>query len=194
VTDRRERILRHLEALLGPSSKRTTGRDLVAGEAAVCAIATVRTQPVENAFTLVTVGLSDLPLEGPQGEPVRQEILLCGWDADLGDRLYRHLFDVALELREARESANPGAVIELDGPLSGRGDLRRVFLYPPTYHPDSLATIPSPPGAPDEGEIEVVWLLPVTASEALLVESAGPEAFEAYLAREDPDLLDLARS
>jgi hypothetical protein len=193
VTERRERLLRHLEAHLGPSSKRTTGRDLVGGEAAVCSIVTFLNQPVDDAFTLVTVGLSDRPLAGPEGEQVWQELLICGWTEDLDDRLYRRLFDVALTLREEGESANPGAVTELDGALSDRGELQRVFFYPPTYHADELATVPAPPGEAGEGEIEIVWLLPVTEKEALLVETDGPEAFEAYLAREDPDLLDLGR-
>jgi hypothetical protein len=169
----------------------TTGRDLVGGEPAVCSIVTFLDQPVEQAFTLVTVGLSDRPLTGPEGERVWQELLLCGWIEDLDDRLYRRLFDVAGTLREEGESANPGAVVELDGPLSDRGELRQVFLYPPTYHPDALATLPPDPTG--EEELEVVWLLPVTPSEVKLVASAGPEAFEAYLAREDPDLLDLGR-
>jgi len=193
VTATGARVAAHLEALLGPPARVTSARELVAGEEAPCAIATFRDRPVEGAFTLVTIGLSDRPLVGPQGEKVRQELLLCGWDEDLDDRLYRCLFDVALATREAHETANPGAVIELDEALSVRGDLRRVFLYPPTYHADELATIAPPRGTAGGGEIEIVWLLPITALEALLVESEGPEAFEAYLAREDPDLLDLGR-
>lgn len=194
MTTTSDRVRTYLEQALGPVVRVTTGRDLVGSQSAPCAIATFADQPVEGAFTLVTLGLSDSPLLGPEGERVRQELLLCGWNADLDDRLYGLLFTVATGIRDAGETANPGAVLELDGPLGEPGDLRHVFLYPPTYHRDELATISAPDDDGSCGEIEILWLLPVTAVEVELIEAQGPEAFEAHLVEADPDLLDLRRA
>lgn len=193
MTTASDRVRTYLERILGPVVSVTTGRDLVGSQTAPCSIATFADQPVAGAFTLVTLGLSDSPLLGPEGELVRQELLLCGWNADLDDRLYGLLFSVASGIRDEGETANPGAVLELDGPLSEPGDLRHVFLYPPTYHRDEVATIPAPGDGDSHGEIEVLWLLPVNAAEVDLIEERGPEAFETHLLEADPDLLDLRR-
>lgn len=190
MIDTGDRVKAHLERVLGPVARVTAGRDVAGERQAPCAIATFADQPVEGAFTLVTVGLSDAPLLGPEGERVRQELLLCAWNSDLDDRLYSLLLSAAQAFRDDDETANPGAVIELDGPLTERSDLHHVFLYPPTYHPDELATVP---GATEEDEIEILWLIPITAQEIALIKAQGLEAFEDHLAASDPDLLDLGR-
>lgn len=185
-----DRVKAHLEEFLGPLVRITAGHRSEDGEEAACHVATFVDQPVEGAFTLVTVGLSDAPLTAPEGEKIRQELLFCAWDEDLDDRLYSLLLSTAQVLRESGETANAGDLIDLDEPLSNRGDLRHVFLYPPTYHPDEIETVP---GGSPEDDVEILWLIPVTAEEVRKIREEGPDAFEQYLAANDPDLLDLGR-
>lgn len=183
----------HLEKVLGPPVQLTRGRDLAGDRQAAFELATFAGQPVEGAVTLVTVGLSDTALQGPEGEKVRQELLLCAWNGSRSESLYAGLFSAAQVYLDLGESANPGSVLELDQPLSEPDGPRHVFLYDPTYHPDELATVPAAKGKDGEA-IEIVWLIPLTAGEAALVDAEGPDAFESYLEACDPDLLDLGRS
>jgi len=166
----------------------TEAREPETGEQAAFAVATFRDQPVEGAFTLVTIGLSERPFRGPSGEAVRQELLVCAWDRFFGEALYQTLFSMAHLLRESGETANPGTVYELPQPMGTEVPWRHLFLYPPGYHPDELQPIRL-----DRGEVEVCWLIPVTPEETDFVEREGPEAFDDLLERTDPDLMDLAR-
>ncbi|NJL28515.1 MAG: suppressor of fused domain protein [Thermoanaerobaculia bacterium] len=188
-----DRVKAHLERLLGPAVATTTGRDLAGDREASFAVATFPDQPTEGATTLVTVGLSSEPLTGPEGEQIRQELLLCAWNKALGDRLYKALFATAQAFRDLGETANPGAIVELDEPLAEPSGLELAFLYDPTYHAEELATVPAADAKGGE-PIEIVWLIPITESEAELIEAEGPEAFESYLAATDPDLLDVTRA
>lgn len=185
-----DRVKAHFEHHLGPLVRITEGHRSDDGRPGDCLIATFADQPAEGAFTLVTVGLSDEPLLAPEGEKVRLELLICGWENALDDRLCAVLLAFAQKLRDEGETANAGDLIELDEPLSDAGDLHHVFLYPPTYHPEELETVPAAAG---EDEIEILWLIPVTAEEASKIREEGPEAFEQYLAANDPDLLDFGR-
>ncbi len=182
----------HLETILGPAVRLTRGRDLAGDRQASFEVATFNGQPADGAVTLVTVGLAETALKGPSGESVRQELLLCAWNEAAGENLYTGLFSAAQVYLDLGESANPGSILELDQPLGGPAGPRELFLYEPTYHPEELATVPG--SAADPEPIEIVWLIPVTAAEAALIASEGPQAFERYLAANDPDLLDLGRS
>lgn len=182
----------HLEKILGPAVQLTRGRDLAGDRQATFEVATFADQPVEGAVTLVTVGLSDTALKGPEGEILRQELLLCAWNGAKSESLYTGLFSAAQVYLDLGASANPGSILELEKPLGGPAGPREVFLYEPTYHPEELATVPPSQAEPEP--IEIVWLIPVTPAEAALVDAEGPDAFESYLAANDPDLLDLGRS
>jgi hypothetical protein len=192
----RDQVKAYLERQLGPIAQETTARDVVGQRNAPFTVATFIGQPVEGAFTLVTLGLSDRPLRAPSSERVRQELLVCGWEGFRKDRVYEALFTVAQSLRDQDETANPGAVLKLHQPLADEGGLEHVFLFEPVYFPEALTEVPLErnSGGPGEQAVELIWLVPITAAEAELAATQGPESFERYLGEKDPDLLDLTRS
>lgn len=183
-----ERVEKHLAVVLGPPGRVTRARDPESGTAAAFRVITFPDQPVEGAFTLVTVGLSDRPLRGPSGEAVRQELLVCAWDSFYGDALYQVLFSMAHLIREGGETADPGTVLELPQPIATAVPWRHLFLFVPGYHPEKLQPI-----SLGENEVEICWLIPVTPEESALIEKEGPEAFDDLLDRADPDLMDFGR-
>lgn len=184
----RGRVENWFERHLGAPALVTDARDVEGGRNASFRVGTYLDQPVEGAFTLATIGLSETPQHGPESEPVRQELLLCAWDGFRHDSLYSTLFSVAQLVHDSGETANPGAVLELPQPVVQGGSLRHLFVYIPIYHSDDLHAVPLGGEA-----VEVLWLIPITEKEAAFIEKNGPEAFDQLLGREDPDLLDLER-
>lgn len=181
-------VAQHLARVLGPPALDTAARHPASGEAAGFRVLSFADRPVDGAFTLVTAGLGERALEGPDGSVVREELLLCAWDEHRGDALLHVLFSVGAGVLEEGVSVDPGDVYELAQPLAPGSELRHLFVHRPLYHPDEIQ-----PVSVAGGEVEICWLIPVTAGEAGFVEERGPEAFDDLLFERDPDLLDLHR-
>lgn len=184
----RGRVEEWYERHLGKPALVTDARDVEGRRNAPFQVATFFDQPVEEAFTLATIGLSETTQTGPEDESVRQELLLCAWAGFRHDSLYATLFTVAQLVHDRGETANPGEVIEMPRPVADGIPLRHVFVYLPIYHSDDLHSVPLGRDA-----VEILWLIPITETEAAFIEEHGPEAFDELLGREDPDLLDLQR-
>ena len=184
----RGRVEDWYERHLGKPALLTNARDVEGRRNAPFQVGTYLDQPVEEAFTLATIGLSETPQIGPESESVRQELLLCAWDGFRHDSLYSALFTAAQLVHDRGETANPGEVIEVPLPIAEGVSLRHFFVYLPIYHSDDLHSVPLGREA-----VEVLWLIPVTEAEAAYIEENGPQAFDELLGREDPDLMDLQR-
>jgi len=182
------RVRQHLEGVLGTPFRASTAHDVTRGIVAAFGVATFRDQPVEGAFTLVTVGLSEHLLPGDESEPVRQELLVCAWDRFFGDALYQAFFSMADLVLEDGTRIDPGTVYELPERIADAMGSHRFFAYPPCYHPEELQPIQL-----DDGEVEIRWLIPIAPEESDFVEREGAEAFDDLLELENPDLMDLDR-
>jgi hypothetical protein len=189
----RGRVEDWFEQHLGAPAQVTDARDVEGRRNASFRVGTYLDQPVEDAFTLATIGLSDTPQRGPSAERVRQELLLCAWNGFRHDSFYATLFTAAQLIHDSGETANPGEVIEMPLPVAEGVALRHLFVYLPIYHSDDLHAVPLGNGKKDDEAVEVLWLIPITAAEAAFIEENGPEAFDQLLGREDPDLMDLER-
>jgi hypothetical protein len=185
----RGRVEDWYERHLGKPALLTDARDVEGRRNASFRVGTYLDQPVEGAFTLATVGLSETPHIGPESESVRQELLLCAWNGFRQDSLYNTIFTAAQLIHDSGETANPGEVLEIPFPIAEGLPLRHLFVHIPIYFADGLHPIPLGREA-----VEVLWLIPITEAEAAFVEENGPEAFDELLGREDPDLLDLERA
>ena len=146
-------------------------------------VATYADQPAANALTLVTLGLSDVPLGAP---PIRQELLLAAWKADVTASVYEALFGIGYELLRLKTAADYGEILELPKPIVENGS-SQLLVYTPTYFDPELEVVP------DQPPILLTWLIPLTRAETDLVLNEGLRALELRFEEADPDLLDLER-
>jgi hypothetical protein len=167
----------HLRLALGTPVRSTSAR--ASGRRAPFRADTYADQPAEAAFTIVTVGLC---------ETLRQELLVCAWNLWRSDAFYSTLFTVADELAATNHAVAPGMALELPAPIVPGSKMAHLFIYQPVYHLKELQPIDT-----SSGPIPILWLIPITESEARLIDDSGWEAFDTLLLDRDPDLLDLQR-
>jgi hypothetical protein len=180
-------LVDHLETYLGPIvsgySKDDEGKKLP-----------FQIARFENArprtVTLVTLGFSDIHLAlGRDGRRVRQEYLLTvnpKWDAP---NLPALLHQVAMEAYEKNSAYLRGQVLGPRGTLVAGTALEALYVAMPVYFPDAFHVYERVGAEP----IVLVWLVPITASEAHFAKERGYDAFEDLLVERDPDLRDLGR-
>lgn len=181
------RLERHLAHHLGPPSRLTAARNTDDNRKAPFALALFEDVPVEEAFTLVSSGISEQELTDEEGT-ARVEILFSAWNRFRDDSLEQTLFSLGDSIVDAGASVFPGQLFELPRTVMDNTVMRHLLAYSPTYFDDSFASVD---GA--GGSIGIVWLVPLHEEEAALIESGGAEAFIDLLATRDPDLLDLRR-
>ncbi len=158
------RVERHLAASLGRPALVTDASDPSSGRPAAFRVATFDDQPVESAFTLVTLGLCERALRD--------------------DALRHLLFALGDFIAGSGDAAAPGMVYELPEPFVSGRQWEHLFAFQPLYHDQRLG--------PFE-DVQFVWLIPITAEESAFIDANGPESFDALLEEHDPDLLDLSR-
>ncbi|MEM8962107.1 MAG: suppressor of fused domain protein [Acidobacteriota bacterium] len=182
----------HLASVLGSPVRLTLAR-APESDRAPFHVATFANVPATGATTLVTLGLCDPPLAAPDGEPVRQELLLCAWNEHDAEALLQLLFSIGDTVRQNGESADFGDVIDLATSFGDPSPFpTHAFLYPPVYHPETIHDCPVQLDGRD-ATVELVWFIPLTPGEAEHVLAEGPKAFADLMASTDPDLLDLDR-
>jgi hypothetical protein len=177
------RVERHLAASLGRPALVTDASDPSSGRPAAFRVATFDDQPVESAFTLVTLGLCERALRDDE-HTVRQELVVCAWNAFRDDALRHLLFALGDFIAGSGDAAAPGMVYELPEPFVSGRQWEHLFAFQPLYHDQRLG--------PFE-DVQFVWLIPITAEESAFIDANGPESFDALLEEHDPDLLDLSR-
>ena len=136
-------------------------------------------RPVEGATTFVTAGLSSL---GP-----RVELLLSTWTPTATEEVARLVGAVAL--LALKDPPSRGEVLGPAGPLVAGTSMEALYIAPAIVLPaDARRLLLS-----DDDEVELLWLIPIHASELAWIQSRGSTAFEAALGPLEPDLLDFAR-
>ncbi len=104
------------------------------------------------------------------------------------------LHQVAAKILQSHHALCRGDVVGPWGPLFAGATTDALYAANPVYFPESFWEY-----APEGGEpgvrpgVAMVWLAPITASEADFVRAAGWERFEDALVEHDPDLLTFER-
>jgi len=143
--------------------------------------------------SFATIGLSEHPVVARNsGRELRMELIGCSYDGPSSDYgpwpgILDHLAKVSVESGQA---ILRGDVIKLPGEMAPGSWLNALYATPPVYFDDSFSSVDIGGGH----QAAVVWLLPIGASEADLVQKSGWRAFENVLESSNPDLLDLKRA
>lgn len=146
--------------------------------------------PVEGCRVFSTLGLSRYPLlSRVSHKMIRHELVLLA-RRGFGDKnLPGLLQQLGLECLKDNTAYLRGDVIGPRGVLFDGSTLQALYVAMPAYFPDSFASF-----QPAEGEaVVMVWLVPISAGEALFVRERGWQSFEDALLRYDPDLSDFTR-
>jgi hypothetical protein len=136
-----------------------------------------------------TLRLSRFPLSSrTTGRVIRQELLVLAAESLDPDRVVSLLLQVGSAALHARHALLRGDVIGPAGAFIPGSDLTALYVAAPVYFPDEFATFVG-----DEGEVVIVWLVPISTLEANFVARRGWSAFEDKLVEQDPDLVDFSR-
>ena len=130
--------------------------------------------PHAGCSSYATVGLSEHLLDGRY----RLELIMA-----VGSEVKPPL-PVLVRVGEEIISRH-AALLRGDVVKVGGGGVEWLYATVPVYYPDALAQVDG---------VAVVWLVPVSDSEARFVKQHGWDPFEDRLAEADPDLTDLRRS
>jgi hypothetical protein len=180
-------LIAHLERYLGKMSNGYR----VGSAASINSlqVAKFQNQPVRNAATFVTLGVSATPLEQLSGGFLRQEFIFAVKDSDSrSNEIPGLLATVGGEVISNKKVLLRGQVLGPSGPLLEGFDKTALYVTHPAYFPDGLHYFRD-----SSPEIVFSWLVPITSQEAKFVAEVGWEHFEDHLTSENPDLLDLSR-
>lgn len=136
-----------------------------------------------------TLGLSWRVLPSPTSHlHIRQELLMLAPEALEPGHVASILLQVGEMAIGMERALLRGDVIGPAGSLVPGSDLTALYVTMPSYFPSEFATFSG-----DHGEIVIVWLVPISDSEADYVATHGWDAFEDRLVEQDPDLVDFHR-
>lgn len=148
--------------------------------------------PVGGTAVLSTLGLSRHVMHSPHGgKEFRMELVMLFRESDGRRNLPGVLHQAGIEALRDHHGLSRGDVIGPWGPLRDGATVAALYATAPAYFQKSFHVY-----TPTDGTLPIVlvWLVPVTASEADFVRRVGWDPFETELERQDPDLLDFARS
>jgi Suppressor of fused protein (SUFU) len=149
--------------------------------------------PVKGSMTLATLGLSHHVMHSASGgdKRFRMELVMLFRESDGRRNLPGVLHQAGTEALRHHHGLLRGDVIGPWGPLQDGATVEALYSSAPAYFQESFHVY-----TPQDGTLPIVlvWLVPITASEAAFVRRAGWNAFETELQRQNPDLLDLRRS
>ena len=143
--------------------------------------------------SFATIGLSEHPVVARNsGRELRMELIGCSYGGSGGDYgpwpgILDHLAKMGVETGQA---ILRGDIIRLPGEMASGSRLNALYATLPVYFDDSFSSVEIGSGR----QAAVVWLLPIGAAEADLIQKSGWRAFESVLESGDPDLLDLKRA
>ncbi|WP_405058262.1 suppressor of fused domain protein [Kribbella sp. NBC_01505] len=135
-----------------------------------------------------TLGLGRHRLDGPSGGGMFQELLVLVTEEFAGAPVPAVVQQVAMACLKEHRGLLRGEVLGPAGVLVDGTRMEALFVASPVYFPDEFATV-----VEDGREIRIVWLVPITGSEAAFVRERGSDAFEDLLMEADPNLMDLSR-
>jgi hypothetical protein len=152
-------------------------------------VARFENQPVPNAVTYVTTGVSKHVLHQLSGREIRMELLTCLWSRFDGSALGTLLHVLAQEILDRHHAPAHGEVTEPRGPIVPGSKLEAFYFMPPLYHAEDIELW----HGPADPETVIVWAVPIALSEAQFIANAGWPSFEERMREVDPDFLDLDR-
>jgi hypothetical protein len=137
-----------------------------------------------------TLGLSDHPLRSrTSGRDLRLELIMMIRTTESQFEVPDLLQNVGLQMIQTGSALLRGDVIGPRGPLRPGSNLEALYAALPVYLADDFAGCSLGDGL----ECAIVWLIPISAKECAFVRSHGWPAFEAAMARDNPDLLAMDR-
>ncbi len=132
-----------------------------------------------------TLGLSSTPLPSRRsGKPVRHEFMMIVPERLREGPVPGLLQQVGLDVLASGSALLRGDVVGPRGPLFSMSTMEALYAAIPVYLPDEFGQFEN---------VVIVWLVPVSRSEADFVASRGWPAFEDRLVDVDPDLTDVDR-
>jgi hypothetical protein len=149
--------------------------------------------PVKGTATLATLGLSHHVMHSSNGsgKRFRMELVMLFRESEGRRNLPGVLQQAGTEALRHHHGLLRGDVIGPWGPLQEGATAEALYASVPVYFPESFHEYTPPDGTLP---IVLVWMVPITTSEAAFVRKAGWGAFERELERHDPDVLNLRRS
>ncbi|PYZ98146.1 hypothetical protein CR205_06000 [Alteribacter lacisalsi] len=146
--------------------------------------------PMPGAKSYSTLGLSlEALTDGESGELIHQELIF------LTDALFDHpeipfiLQNTALMALNSHTPYFRGNVIGPFGPMFEGCDMEAFYVTLPVYFNEPFRVYETKAGV----RYNMMWLIPITASEADFIEANGWGIFEDLLSETQPDLTDLYR-
>ncbi|HWD05701.1 MAG TPA: suppressor of fused domain protein [Amycolatopsis sp.] len=181
-------LIEHLEARLGLiTGGWSTDPDGRPREFRVAAFAKGVIPGVES---FSTIGLSRHDLVSPKsGRKLRLELVAGERGGPGGEYLPGLVGQVADELLASGRALLRGDVIGPRGPLVPGSMMEAWYAAAPVYYDDGFAGV----DLDDGHRAAIVWIVPISRSEAQFVSANGWREFENELIKYDPDLLDLHR-
>lgn len=179
-------VFDHLESWLGPMAD---AESAFAEEAErEFKIVRFEGQPVRAALTYVTLGVSQIPLLVPDGTKVRQELLFTCYAHHAARRPQDLLHVIAGDLLRDGRALLRGQVLGPAGPLFPGSRVEALYGGVPVYFDEGFHALET-----TEPPTDLVWLIPISQTEADFVAANGWSRFEDTLVETDPDLLDIER-
>lgn len=132
-----------------------------------------------------TVGLSTTELPSRRsGKAVRHELVMVVPERLCEGPVPGLLQQVGLDVLRSGSALLRGDVIGPRGALFARSQMEALYAAIPVYLPDGFGQFE---------DVAIVWLVPISRSEAEFVAKRGWPAFEERLIDVDPDLTDVDR-
>lgn len=151
-------------------------------------ISVIQNSPFEGASTYITTGLSDYPLEMPDGRIITQELLFSTYSN------YNEKEAASLLLTFAENVAKRGAAL-LKGdtvgpykPVISSVKANALYFSLPVFWDDDFFELKTE-GYP----VVFVSLIPILGEEVDFIHGHSSDEFEDLLVEKDPDLFDLNR-
>lgn len=146
-------------------------------------------RPIAGVRTYATLGLSRKPLRLSGNRTIRQEILMSANNGFAAEDVAALLLSIADHALGRNRALLRGEVIGPSGPVIAGSGLTAIYVANPSPFDDSFVQFSCAPPA-----LVFAYLIPITSSEATLVEEKGWSWFEGRLEDVDPDIWNLHRS
>jgi len=145
---------------------------------------------IPGCTAFATVGLSQQPLPSRRSDrDIRHEFVMLVPDRLREGPVPGLLQQVASQVLASESALLRGDVVGPRGPLFAMSRMEALYAAVPVYLPDDFASCEIEDGT----DVAIVWLVPISRSEAEYVNGRGWDAFEERLVEVDPDLTDVDR-
>lgn len=177
-------IIEHAEKFLGKFSRGWKERPSSDGLQVVC----FEDAPFETVNSLMTAGLSRHELMISDEKKVRQELILSVSGNDLSEMLVSLLLFICELILGNHKAVLRGQVIRLPTEAAEKLGFGAVYCAIPVMLGDDFATFKG-----SQPPTVIVWVVPITESEADYIDANGWSKFEDLLEERNPDLFSLGR-